>query len=111
MAAVETLRRGYGHFIITGAQSENNVRVIQTAPTGAYTSGTFNTYGNTTYGNAQTTFTGGGPIIMGSRDANLMVLMLRAGDAGYENSLDAKIVLGTDWEKIAQKGINTCSDN
>lgn len=109
MAAVETLRRGYDRFVITGANSENNVNVIQGRPTGAFTTGTFNTYGNSTYGNLQTTYTGGGPIITGSRDASLMVLMLRSGDPGYGNGVDAKQVLGTEWKKITSEGVKTCS--
>ena len=109
MAAVETLRRGYDSFIITGANSQNNVNVIQTAPTASYSSGTFNTYGNTTYGNVNTNYTGGGPIVTGSRDSGLTVVMLKKGDPGYSNGVDARTVLGPDWKKLAEKGINTCT--
>ena len=110
MAAVETLRRGYPRFLIGGAQSENNVSVIQRAPTYANTSGTYNAYGNTVYGNSTTTFGGGGPMLIGSNDAGLMVLMLKPGDQGYQQALDAKQELGADWEKLVKDGVKTCTD-
>jgi hypothetical protein len=108
MAAVETLRNGFERFIIQGAGQANNVSVINRPPTGAYTTGTFNTFGNTTYGNATTTYTGGGPMLVGQHDANLLVLMLNPGDAGFSNGVDAKRVLGDDWEKLVERGIRTC---
>jgi hypothetical protein len=109
MAAVETLRRGYDRFIITGTDSQSNVSVIQTNPTAAYTTGTFNSYGNTTYGNMQTSYYGGGPMVVGTHDASLLVLMLRKGDPEYGSGVDARTVLGSDWQELVSKGINTCS--
>lgn len=108
MAAVETLRRGYDRYIIAGAQNANNVSVINRAPTGATTTGTFNTFGNTTYGSANTTYYGGGPMVMGSHDAQLAVVMFRRGERGYENALDAKQLLGADWEELVKSGAKTC---
>jgi hypothetical protein len=109
MAAVETLRNGYARFIIQGSGGASNVQVVQTAPTGAYTTGTFNTFGGTTYGRSQTTFTGGGPMVFGTHDTDLLVLMLNPSDPNYANGVDAKQVLGTNWEELVAKGIRTCN--
>lgn len=109
MAAVETVRRGYPRFVILGAASQNNVDVIQRAPTYATTTGTFNSYGNMTYGNTMTQFGGGGPMIVGSNDTQLRVLMLKPGDQGYGDGLDAKALLGPDWAKKVKNGVLTCT--
>jgi len=109
MAAVETIRRGYARFVIGGMQSQNNVRAIQTGPTGSYTTGSFNRYGNTTYGNATTTYTGGGVIMTGSNDASLLVTMMNPGDPGFTNGVDAKSTLGEKWQELVEKGISACS--
>lgn len=108
MAAVETIRQGYDRFIILGAHSESNVRATPLAPTTAYTTGQVTTYGNTAYGNATTTYGGGGVMYSGTNDANLHVVMLRPGDAGYEEGVDARNALGPEWERLAQEGIRTC---
>jgi hypothetical protein len=108
MAAVQTIRNGYDRFIIGGAQSQSNVRAIPMAPTTAYTTGQATTYGNTTYGSATTTYSGGGVMYYGSNDASLRVLMLRPGDPGYDDGLDARSVLGPDWERLVRDGIRTC---
>ncbi|MBL4927395.1 hypothetical protein [Fuscibacter oryzae] len=109
MAAVETLRRGYDRFIIGGASAQNNVSTVRTPYTGAYTTGTFNTYGNTTYGYANTTYTGGQVIFTGSNDAQLAVLMLKKGEPGFANGVDARDVLGPKWKDLVEKGVRTCS--
>lgn len=109
MAAVETLRRDFERFTIAGMASQNNVRVTSMAPTSAYTTGNFNTFGNMTTGTARTTYMGGGPLITGTNDANLVVVMYRKGDAGFNNAVDAKSTLGADWAKMVEKGVSTCS--
>jgi hypothetical protein len=110
MAAVETLRRGYQRFVILGANSQNNVSTIRTGPTYATTTGYANTYGNTTYGNATTTFGGSQTILVGSNDADLNVLMINPGETGYEQGLDAKAELGPEWQELVTSGIQTCTD-
>lgn len=109
MAAVETLRRGFERFIVGGAQSQNNVRVVNTAPTGAFTTGSVNTFGNTSTGAFNTTFTGGGPVFYGSNDASLLITMFNRGERGFNDAVDARSTLGPDWEEIVQKGVTTCS--
>jgi hypothetical protein len=108
MAAVETLRRGFERFAIAGMGGENNVRVIQRAPTYAYTTGSIAGFGNTAYGSATTTYGGGGPMVLGSNDASLLVVMYRKGDQGYRSAVDARATLGDDWEQKVKQGINTC---
>ena len=110
MASVETLRRGYQRFVVLGAASANNVSTIQTGPTYANTSGSFTGYGNTVYGNSTTTFGGSQTIFVGSNDADLRVLMLNPGDQGFDRGIDAKTELGPEWQEIASKGINTCTE-
>jgi hypothetical protein len=108
MAAVETLRRGFDRYVIQGAQSQNNVRTVSTPPTGSTTTGTFTGYGNAVYGTARTSYYGGGTMVTGTRDTNLVVLMLRPRDPGYANALDARSILGPDWQQIASDGIRSC---
>ncbi len=110
MAAVETLRKGHPRFLILGQKSANNVSVIDTAPTGSYTTGTYDVYGNTVYGRSQTTYTGGGPIVFGSNDADLNVLMLAPGDNGFDQGVDAKSILGENWKTLVEKGVHTCTN-
>ncbi len=102
MAAVEVLRRGQTHYILTGAQSQNNI----TATPGVV-------YGATTYTNpysnmSTTTFNQTGPIIMGTHDRELMVQVIGPDDPRFPEALDARTVLGPDWQKIVKKGIRTC---
>ena len=108
MAAIATLRNDYERYIIVGSQSENNVSAFQTGPTGSTTTGTATVYGNQVYGSSTTRYTGGQTIVAGTRDTALHVVMLNPGDDGYENGLDAKEVLGEDWEKKVKNGISTC---
>ena len=109
MAAVETVRRGFDRFVIVGAGSENNVSVINSGPRYAMTYGTFNTFGDTTYGNSTTTFGGSTPIITGTRDRTLNVLMLNPGDEGFSQGVDAKAALGSDWQTLVEEGVSTCA--
>lgn len=108
MAAVETVKQGFERYAILGAQNQNNVSIVNTAPTGAMTTGTMNTYGSTTTGTFNTTYVGGGPIVTGSRDAQLSVMMFNPGDRGYSNALDAKQQLGDNWRELVETGVTTC---
>lgn len=36
------------------------------------------------------------------------VYMFRPGDNGYENALDAKLMLGEEWQSIVKDGVSTC---
>lgn len=108
MAAVETIRNGFERFLIQGAEARSDVRVLNRPPTGAYTTGTFQTFGGTTTGRTQTTFTGGGPMVFGGHDSQLLVLMLNPADPGFANGVDARQMLGPDWESLVERGIRTC---
>jgi|GEM_PF-3010688 len=109
MAAVETLRRGYSRYIIMGANSDDSVQAVSTGLTYANTTGTYTASGNVIHGNSTTTYGGGGLIFMGSRDTDLHVLLLRQGDDGYVQGVDPKIVLGENWPKLVETGVQTCA--
>lgn len=108
MAAVETLRRGYQRFYIAGSDQANNVGVYRTGPTNAMTTSTYRGYGNTVYGNSYTTYGGGTTMVYGTHDASLAVLMINPGEPGFANAVDAKEVLGEDWQKLVEKGVSSC---
>jgi hypothetical protein len=95
MAAVETLRNGYERYMITGAQSANNVQSTQMGGTFQASAGVV-------------TYTPGPTIISGSHDRTLMVHMFRAGEPGYANGIDAKQQLGPEWATLVREGIKSC---
>lgn len=108
MAAVETLRRGYSRYLILGAGSQNNVSVIQTGPTYAQTYGSATVTGNTAYGSATTHYGGQQTMFVGTHDTAVRVVMLNPGEPGFEQGVDAKFVLGPEWQEKVNDGINTC---
>lgn len=107
-AAIETINRGFDRYVILGAAAQNNVGVVGHTPITAntYESGNVNVYGNrATYnGQSNTYVTGGQPIIGGTHDQALAVRMFAANDPNGQNAIDARRVLGPDWQKIAAKG-------
>ena len=107
MAAVATLRQGYARYIIGDASSDSNVQLVQ-IQSGSNTTGTINTFGNTSYGNFQTTYNST-PMFTGRNNAQLLVFMFNVGEPGFEQALDAKTILGSDWEEKVLNGITTCS--
>ena len=112
-AAYETLRRGYDKYVILGGDYQNNVGVVGHTPITAntYGSGNINAYGNTaTYSGQSSTYVSGGqPIIGGSHNQGLAVRLFRTGEPGSENAIDARNVLGPEWQKImAKKPGQTC---
>ncbi|MFU1477406.1 hypothetical protein ACM25N_06745 [Roseovarius sp. C7] len=109
MAAVETLRAGYDGFLIQGAGMQNNTQVIQTGPTGAYTTSTYTGYGNTMTGHSSTTYTGGGPMILGSYDQRLVVRMIKRNEPLFKQAVDARRYLGEDWKELVNSGVHTCT--
>ncbi len=106
-AAVETIRAGYDRYIITGAAAQNNVSATQ-MPGTVYSSGSV-TYGRG-FGTYQgsSTYVPGPTIYSGSHDRALTVVMFNEGDQGYENALDARQMLGPDWQDIVKNGVHTC---
>jgi uncharacterized protein YceK len=111
-AAIETLRRGYDRYVIMGGGYANNVGVVGYTPLTAntYGSGTVSAYGNNAYlsGQSTTSYSGGQPIIAGSHDQQLTVRMFRETDPGAENAIDAKRVLGPEWQEALNKSDTTC---
>ena len=92
-AAIETLRYGYDKYIIAGTGAENNVGVY----------GTSYNYNYATGGVYAT------PMIAGTHDANMTVVVFTYDDPAGAQALDARSALGADWQKIVAKGApNTC---
>lgn len=108
MAAITTIKQGYERFVVVGFGTENNTQLVRTGPTYADTSGSFNRFGNTVYGSSRTTYGGQTTFVSGSNDAQMEVVMLKAGDPGYEEGLDAKTVLGPEWRKKVEEGVASC---
>lgn len=106
-AAIETIRAGYDRYIIAGAQSQNNVSVTQ-MPGQARTSGTMTYGGGFGRMQATTTYVPGPTIVSGSHDRALTVVMFKNGEAGSENALDARQMLGPEWQELVKNGIRTC---
>jgi hypothetical protein len=104
-AAIETINRGFDSFIILGAASQNNVRVAGYTPVQAHTTGT--AYGG--FVTANTTYTGGQPILAGSHDQGMVVKMFKQGDAQGANAVSARSTLGLKWQEVVQeKTVTTC---
>ena len=111
-AAVETIQRGYDRFYVVDSQARDDVRVVGVTPTQSTT--TSNVRGRSGYGRSTwtetsaTVTTGGTPIYGGNLNRTLTVKMLRAGDAEAANALDARQVLGPDWQKKLTEKKSTC---
>lgn len=107
-AAYETLRRVFDKYVILDADAQSNVGVVGYTPltSNTYSSGTLNTYGNigTYSGSSNTYYSGGQPIIGGTHDQKLAVKMFRQSDPGAARAVDARRVLGPEWQSIVAKG-------
>jgi hypothetical protein len=108
VAAIATIKQGYSRFVVVGFDTADNTRVIATGPTTATTSGRFNRFGNTVYGSTNTTFGGQMVRVTGRNEAQMQIIMLNPGDAGYDEGLDAKVTLGPEWQKKVEDGIPSC---
>ena len=107
-AAIETLKRGYDRYVIMGSAYENNVGVVGHTAVTANTqgTGTITSDGNTAYlrGQSTTSYSGGSPIFGGKHEQQLTVRMFRVSDPGAERALDARKVLGPDWQEALKGG-------
>jgi hypothetical protein len=103
LAAVETIRAGYDRYIITGGQAQNNVVVSQMP--GSYN--TTATYGGGFY-QGRTTYQPGPTIVAGSHDQGLAVVMYHESDAGAQQAVSAREILGPEWSEKVKNGILTC---
>lgn len=107
-AAIETIRQGYDGYVVADANYENNVRVTNSGPTYANTTtnGSITTFGNSGYysGQSRTTFGGNYPIISGRHHQQMIIKMMRRGDAMYDKAIDARGALGPDWKRLAENG-------
>ena len=87
-AAYETIRRGYGKYVILACNYQNKFGVVGYTPITAntYGSGNINAYGNTaTYNGQSSTYVNGGqPIIAGSHNQGLAVRLFKVEDPGVD---------------------------
>lgn len=78
-AAIEVINRGADRFIVVGDQSCLSI-----------TGGQFTSYGGfETYG---------------SNTQDMVIQIVKKGDARYADSLSAKQTLGADWQELVAKG-------
>lgn len=108
MAAVETLRAGYDRYIILGANAQNNVHA-ETLPGTTYYNGTAYSYGNMATYSGSSHYQPGPTIFSGSNDTAFQIKMFKKGQKGYSKAISARSILGPDWEKLVQEGVNTCN--
>ena len=107
MAAVATLRQGYERFFLSDVGTDSTVQIHQVQGSTSYTTGTVNVVGKTAYGNFQT-YTPPTTVVSGRNFAQMQVFMLNRGDPNYQDALDARLVLGPDWQEKVADGIQTC---
>jgi hypothetical protein len=107
-AAAETIRRGFDRFVIVDGAYANDVRVVGHTLLVANTNVNVVHTGYGGYGTAQTTYTGGQPIVGGSHRQGLTVKMFRVGDPAGANAIDARGELGPKWKDEIAKTTMTC---
>ncbi|MCP4286250.1 MAG: hypothetical protein GY792_17685 [Gammaproteobacteria bacterium] len=107
-SAVETINRGYDRFVVVNAAANSSVRVVGHTPVHSTTTGSATIYGNTAFGTANTTTYGGTPIYGGAHNQGLIVKMFKSDDPASANALDARTILGPEWEKTVKETTLTC---
>ena len=106
--AVETIRRGFDTFIIAGAASQNDVRVVGFTPITSSTDFSAYYLGPSLYGNANTVTQGGAPIIGGSYYQDFAVVMYRYADPLSRKAIDARAELGPEWRSLVPEDQLSC---
>ncbi len=107
-AAVETIKAGYDRYIISSAAAADNVTATQ-MPGHYNTYGTVNSYGGFGTINATTTYTPGPVIYGGSHDQSIGIVMFKEGEAGADQAISAREILGPKWAVIVKDGVNLCN--
>ena len=111
-AAVETIRRGYDSFVITGGGYHNNVRTYGHTPVIASTTSNAHATGYGGYavahGRSQTIVSGGQPIVGGTHDQGLIVKMFKEGDPLGSNAVSARATLGPKWQEAIKSNSTSC---
>lgn len=107
-AAYQTLKRGFDKYVILNGRATSQQRLTGFTPRYANTTSSGQYYGNdsmgTYTGSSNTVITGGQPIVVTAHGQDVTVRMFHNSDPGAENAVDAKRVLGPDWQKIMAKG-------
>ena len=115
LAAIETIKHGFDRYIILGAQAATTQQYAGSTPivANSYGSGTVTTLGNSAAFQSQSTtyVTGGTPIILNRHNQALQVRMYAATDPQAINAIDARRILGAEWQKLVAKGtVTTCTE-
>lgn len=94
------LEKGYPHFVIIDERSRVDTAVVNT-PGQATTTGTINTYGNTAYLNARTTYTGGSTLVVRKPTTTNTIMGFKEKPVVNGLVYDSKLV----YESLAPKYI------
>ncbi|TJZ82766.1 hypothetical protein [Paracoccus hibiscisoli] len=105
MAAVETLRRGQDRYVIQSVGHDNSIRTQYHAPVSR---GFVLGADGLAHPVARNPFDIGYSTTTGSNDTTLTVTVLTKSDPGYSQGLDARQVLGPDWESHVRNGVVDC---
>lgn len=85
-----TLDHGFTHFIIIDNKQSSDIR-ITTTPAQTTTYGSISSYGNTTYGSAQTITTGGNTVIIKQPSATNTIMCFNGKPTEYQVVYDAQL--------------------
>ena len=108
-AAIETLKDGFDRFIVVDAAAQNSVQVTQ-SPGVVRTEGVLTRNGNYGTYSGYSTYQPGPAFIHGTHDQSVAIRMFHEKDAGAENAIDARVMLGPDYTKRVEAGVATCMD-
>jgi hypothetical protein len=106
-AAIETIKAGFDRYIIVGAEAQNNV-VVSRGPGSYTTNGTLTSIGGNGVYRSTTSYNPGSTIVSGSRDQSFAIRMFKDGEAGSEQAISAREVLGKDWQERVESRTLTC---
>lgn len=109
MAAIETLRAGYDRYVITDGSVQNNV-TSETLPGSYHSNGYVSGNANFASFSSNSYYQPGPTVFHGKNDTVFQIKMFKKGQKGYSNAISAKEILGADWEKLVETGVNTCSE-
>lgn len=93
-----TLKNGYAYFALADTKASNETSAYKT-PTYSSTTGTVNSYGNSAYGYANTTTTGGHLMLINKPSATNIVVMVKQKNEIQGFSFDASFICNSLGEK------------
>lgn len=97
-----TLKHGFTHFAIVDGRQSNDYAVM-TTPTQSYTTGSVTAYGNTAYGSAHTTTTGGQSFIVKKPSSTNTIVCFNGKPDNGAFVYDAQFIYNSLTEKYGIK--------